>query len=1005
LYLTSGFVGLTRSGASSQGDAVFQKKPRTAWTTLANRVRHGWIVAVEWVRLTELSRGVTVLTVAGLAVGWAVVAVVQGASIHRDVDAIGGHPSMATGPDIHFLIGFGVAILAGSWLAWRVVFDVNSRRAAGFAIAAAISTVIAESIGVLAAGREWTGVAQVAGVIAISAALPATIAAAAGITLTIVRLASFGSHQLGSHQLGSSTLGSSKPGAGGQAAAASGHGATASPQDPSALYADPVTKVAEVTPPAGTTAGVPPILRARWERGYRLGTGSAQESPLTKTKEPIGIGLSGGGIRAASVMLGALQNEKFREQALLKAKYLVSVSGGGYIAGAFQQALTAVPPASGEVLRDPLTVFQEGTIEEDYLRRNSSYIARNPAEVLVALGLLARHLLLNLALLFGPAVGLGVLAGCFLRLVPVTTFPVTVTNWNGANPPDFPMVSPASWWAMGIVALLVGVSWLLSQWASTHSDGQRVGGFAGWARQVLCNATPAIGSVFWAVVTVTLGLPTIIWASAWLLHQGRDLVSVGSSLATALLTYVASLAALLWRNRKNLKESSAGIPLAAPRGFVQIMLVVLALTAVALSWLLLFGAAATTALDGYDGWDVGLAVGILVVAALLGGFVDETTLSLHPFYRRRLAKAFAVRVKLEANGVGAEPYPAAERTTLSTYGEVPDAVREQFPEIIFAASATVGDNVTPPGTNRVSYTFSSREVGGPELGYVATAKLEQLASPRLRRDLTVQGAVALSGAALAASVGAQNTKWYETLFAISGLRLGAWMANPKFLTEQEARGGRRWFEPGLPRVRRLSYLLRELFGLHPADAPLVQVTDGGFYDNLGLIELLRRRCTTIYCFDASGDNPPPAATLSEVVALAYQELGVTVDLADTPFNTTPGTGRPDAPRDALTSLNARLSESGVMTATLTYPEESGLPVDGRTGTLVVAKASLWPTLPYPLLAYAMRNPVFPNDSTADQWFDDGQYGAYTALGRELGGASVTAMQRTFAAAAVAPPVG
>jgi hypothetical protein len=54
---------------------------------------------------------------------------------------------------------------------------------------------------------------------------------------------------------------------------------------------------------------------------------------------------------------------------------------------------------------------------------------------------------------------------------------------------------------------------------------------------------------------------------------------------------------------------------------------------------------------------------------------------------------------------------------------------------------------------------------------------------------------------------------------------------------------------------------------------------------------------------------------------------------------------------------------------------------------VVVKASLWPELPYQLQAYALRNPVFPHDSTADQWFDDGQYGAYTALGRALGAAA------------------
>ena len=263
----------------------------------------------------------------------------------------------------------------------------------------------------------------------------------------------------------------------------------------------------------------------------------------------------------------------------------------------------------------------------------------------------------------------------------------------------------------------------------------------------------------------------------------------------------------------------------------------------------------------------------------------------------------------------------------------------------------------------------------------------------------MQGAVALSGAAIAASVGSQNTKWYETLFAVTGVRLGAWMPNPAFLTGQDERGGRRWYEPDLPRVRRMSYLLRELFGLHPADAPLVQVTDGGFYDALGLIELLRRRCTTIYCIDASGDNPPPAATLAEVVSLAYQELGVEIDLKDTPFTTTPGTGDPTAPRNALTALNPRLSSGAVMTATITYPPESGLLADANTGTLVVAKASLWPELPYPLLAYALRNPVFPHDSTGDQWFDDGQYGAYTALGRELGAAAIAATT-----APPAPPV-
>jgi hypothetical protein len=462
-----------------------------------------------------------------------------------------------------------------------------------------------------------------------------------------------------------------------------------------------------------------------------------------------------------------------------------------------------------------------------------------------------------------------------------------------------------------------------------------------------------------------------------------------------LLSYIASLASLLWRNRTKLKVGTGPtIPVAAPRGVVQIILVIATLIVLATGWLLLFGGSALTVLVENDSSTVWTALAVLVLLVVLGGLVDETTMSLHPFYRRRLASAFAVRaVRIKGNHVVAEPYGHSERTTLSTYGQLANSARKKFPQVIFAASATLGDRRTPPGSNRVSYTFSGNWVGGPDIGYVRTAKLQECASQRLQRDLTVQGAVALSGAALAASAGAQNSKWYETLFAVTGVRLGAWMPNPLFVLDNWG-GNHEWFTPEIPKVRRLSYLLRELIGIHPSNGPLLQVTDGGFYDNLGLLELFRRKCTQIYCIDASGDSPPPATTLARVLTLAYQELGVTVELDGTAFDNTPGTGLPEKPQDALTTLNPRLAKSGIITGKISYPAESGLPSGRRRqGLLVVAKASLWPGLPYPLLAYATNNPTFPNDSTADQWFDDGQYAAYTSLGRELGRAAYEEMQK------------
>ena len=44
----------------------------------------------------------------------------------------------------------------------------------------------------------------------------------------------------------------------------------------------------------------------------------------------------------------------------------------------------------------------------------------------------------------------------------------------------------------------------------------------------------------------------------------------------------------------------------------------------------------------------------------------------------------------------------------------------------------------------------------------------------------------------------------------------------------------------------------------------VYVTDGGHWENLGLVELLRRGCGQILCFDAAGDDLKHFSTLSQV---------------------------------------------------------------------------------------------------------------------------------------------
>jgi hypothetical protein len=405
---------------------------------------------------------------------------------------------------------------------------------------------------------------------------------------------------------------------------------------------------------------------------------------------------------------------------------------------------------------------------------------------------------------------------------------------------------------------------------------------------------------------------------------------------------------------------------------------------------------------------LGIPVGLLVIH----GIVDQTWMSLHPFYRRRLASAFSVRRVRRSNRVVARPYDFDEESTplyeyarrlsspelATTEGRetaAPIAAKakakkdsknveepRKWPQVIFACAANVsGSDRTPPGRRAVSFTLSHDYIGGPDVGYVPTREVTESLSGPLAADLTVQAAVAISGAAFASAMGRQ-ARAFQTLLALSNARLGSWLPNPTYLHDVSADGAP-WWLPGLPRIRRLPYLFREIFGQLPPDNRLLLVTDGGHYENLGLVELVRHRCRTIVCIDASGDTPPFPQTLNEAVALAWEELGVRICI-EGQLDLVPGSAEPLAPENPLKGLSERLSAKAIATGTIKYPEP--FPDGGHDGKLIYAKALLTPGMGEctNLLAYAQAQEIFPRDSTGDQWFSADQFDAYQTLGGYIG---------------------
>ncbi|MGE2733362.1 hypothetical protein [Mycolicibacterium vaccae] len=738
--------------------------------------------------------------------------------------------------------------------------------------------------------------------------------------------------------------------------------------------------------------------------------------------------LSGGGVRSASVAMGALQilsrarptteiangNAGTGEKYIDTVDYVISVSGGGYTAGARllacksepdEDALKGLAPTLTERGPEGRAVrvserFGEGSVEFDHVRRHSSYIADSLPGLLRALAYVLRNLLASMVILFWTPVALGLVAGSLYAYLPIAA--ITPVAGHFALGTDT-IGHAHAWWALGLVAalavLLLAVA-LLVEVLSFSKRGEEYRG------RVLVSMHSVV--LVGVVVTVLLvGLPALMWLCAN--ASGTD-VQANRITATAAgvlgLQYLSALAAMAWRHRARVPRAQGRtLRRILPPGVVPYLLTMVTLAVLAAAWLAVLGSVGagvygrlTSGEGGSWLWWLYAAAAAVVVSAFC--LADVTSLSLHPFYRWRLANTFAVRrgtcEVIDGDPSSKQPcaqtYPASEPTWLHTHGAL-----DRGPKFVFSAAAAIsGEGKPAPGLNAVSFVLSSDYLGGPDLGWVKTDRMWAACPPRLKRDLTVQAAVAVSGAAFASTMGRQN-KGFQTLLAVSGARLGTWLPNPRqiaALCDRIPRGAReatgQQLLTGLPSVRGFSYFYRELLARHSRDARLVQVTDGGHYENLGLVEALRRRARVIVCIDGGGDTPPLLSGLADAMRLARSELGVRIDLDDADDDDfaaqhlTPGSGAQFPDDNAFALLNSRITRGTVVCGRITYPAASGLPKEQRDGLLIVAKAVLWDRCPDWLLTYAGTNPVFPHDSTSDQWFTEAQFAAYTELGRILG---------------------
>jgi hypothetical protein len=667
----------------------------------------------------------------------------------------------------------------------------------------------------------------------------------------------------------------------------------------------------------------------------------------------IGIALSGGGIRSAAFNLGALQ--ALQEKGILgRAEYLTAVSGGNYIASAF--AISAAYARPG--YDDGKPRWSVGSPEERYLRNNTDYLApgwtgRVWLGLSVAYGFLLNYLpFLLCSFLIGRVVGWGLHHVAGVRLDDL--------RFGG------PGLPPSSWVLRGPLLLLAAclALALFLVFVRRLRDGYRPVGEYGRSRS---EPAAAVLVGLGIVVVVALALPALAAgyaaASRWVLTRvpggsPADFEGLVGRLEIAsvwLLVALLVAAVALWLSRR----------LRARR----LMMGLSSLSGAALLLVPLLSSLEHAARTGVRSpVDLLTALAAAAVVGLMGLAVHNRRYSLHLFYRERLNSAFALwrRRRASSGHVVAEPIPYNETLAFTEIGA--KLAGSGMPQLVVCCAVNLTTDEVPAGRFAESFTFTQDRSGSPLFGYHPTRRFETARGPT-GTTLTLPSLMAVSGAALSPMMGRFTYPPMRFLMALTNVRLGVWVPSPlnehwndpppdrstwwRRLWRRVVDG---WHEPGA------YYVLREALGVLRPDARFVYLSDGGHWENLGLVELLRRQCTHVLCFDASSEPTGAGQDIGRAMALARSDLGVRVELDPRP--TIAGDG----------GLAADVAARG----TIRYPHRA------EEAKLVYAKAVLTGASSWDLHAFRRRDHVFPNHPTGQQIFTDEQFEAYRALGHAAG---------------------
>jgi hypothetical protein len=384
---------------------------------------------------------------------------------------------------------------------------------------------------------------------------------------------------------------------------------------------------------------------------------------------------------------------------------------------------------------------------------------------------------------------------------------------------------------------------------------------------------------------------------------------------------------------------------------------------------------------------LGLLLALVAVGCLMGTFVDINRFSLHAAYRDRLIRAYlgASRVHGERHPNPFSGFDQDDNLEMAELVRDRDRVpnRRPFHVINAALNLVAGKKLSWQDRKAESFTFSALHSGSYCLGYRSS---ERYGYHKDRGTAVSLGtALAISGAAASPNMGYHSSPVVTFLLALFNIRLGWWLGNPG------PAGETTYDKPGplfAPKA-----LLAEAFGFTDDEHRYVYLSDGGHFENLGLYEMVLRRCRYIVVSDGGADGDFSFEDLGNALERIKIDMGIPIE-----FERGVPMRRQDVGKEGYDAAVRQPAFPYCAVAKIRYScvdhletgENSDLGDRSKVGDLgdidgwlLYVKPSLNGTEPVDIFHYAKLHPTFPHESTANQLYSEAQFESYRALGSHV----------------------